>query len=189
MQIKDLELSPHQTLCYIKIKNGVPHNHPVTVLNMKALTGPDFSLYNPPEPYKIFIRNEEPVLKPYQVFDDCGEENCHAWDHNGLTYEYDANLDVYYDHWHIRDMTPEEKQVKIDRVKADWAIFPNFSWTFNEELCEFEPPVARPSDDNGSNYYWSESNLNWTQVPPVPETGGPYQFDIIQETWVEASEE
>ena len=188
MQVQDLELSPYQTLCYIKIKNGAPHNHPVTVANMQALLGPEFSLYNPPEPYKIFIRNDAPVLKPYQTFDDCGAENCDSWDHNGLTYDYDPVLDIYYDCWHIRDMTSEEKQAKINKIKADWAIFPNFtSWTFNEELCEFEPPQPRPSD--GNEYFWSEPDLIWKQVPPVPDSGGPYRFDILQEAWIEVSEE
>ena len=36
------------------------------------------------------------------------------------------------------------------------------SWTYNNELDEWVPPVARPEDEN--HYTWSEENLNWEIV-------------------------
>lgn len=36
------------------------------------------------------------------------------------------------------------------------------SWTLNEEICDWEPPVARPTDDK--NYLWNESTQSWDEV-------------------------
>ena len=36
------------------------------------------------------------------------------------------------------------------------------SWTLNEETCDWEPPVARPDDDN--KYNWNESTTSWDLV-------------------------
>ena len=45
-------------------------------------------------------------------------------------------------------------------------MFP--SWTYNEELDEWEPPVPRP--ESGENYFWvwNESILSWDIVYFVP---------------------
>ena len=46
------------------------------------------------------------------------------------------------------------------------SMFP--SWTYNEELDEWEPPVPRP--ESGENYFWvwNESILSWDIVYFVP---------------------
>ena len=33
------------------------------------------------------------------------------------------------------------------------------SWIFNEDTCEWEPPVPRPSDDKF--YIWDEASVSW----------------------------
>jgi hypothetical protein len=57
-------------------------------------------------------------------------------------------------------MTLEEKTAKQDEIKQNWTDF--LSWTFNEETCEFEPPVPYPED--GNRYSWNESQLTWQLV-------------------------
>ena len=39
------------------------------------------------------------------------------------------------------------------------------SWLLNTELCIWEPPVPYPND--GKNYIWDESILNWVEIPPT----------------------
>tara|TARA_B100000212_G_scaffold319537_1_gene276751 strand:- start:756 stop:1127 length:372 start_codon:yes stop_codon:yes gene_type:complete len=36
------------------------------------------------------------------------------------------------------------------------------SWTLNENTCQWEPPVARPTDDK--LYEWNENNKSWTEI-------------------------
>jgi hypothetical protein len=36
---------------------------------------------------------------------------------------------------------------------------PYNSWILNEQTCNWEAPVARPTD--GKRYTWNETNLNW----------------------------
>ena len=39
---------------------------------------------------------------------------------------------------------------------------PYASWTLNETTCQWEAPVAYPTDDN--QYMWNETNQQWDQV-------------------------
>jgi hypothetical protein len=39
---------------------------------------------------------------------------------------------------------------------------PYNSWILNEQTCNWEAPVAYPTDDK--NYKWNETNLNWELV-------------------------
>ena len=55
----------------------------------------------------------------------------------GIGYTYDRKLDAFI---------PEK----------------NFqSWKLNEETCQWEAPVAYPSDDK--DYVWDEESLSWTE--------------------------
>lgn len=39
---------------------------------------------------------------------------------------------------------------------------PFASWTLDENLCKWTPPVPYPND--GNFYYWDEPSLSWTAV-------------------------
>ena len=39
---------------------------------------------------------------------------------------------------------------------------PFVSWTLNEETCQWQPPVAYPSD--GNDYEWDEVNQAWSLI-------------------------
>jgi hypothetical protein len=39
---------------------------------------------------------------------------------------------------------------------------PYNSWTLNEQTCQWNSPVAYPTD--GKRYSWNETNLNWELV-------------------------
>lgn len=41
-------------------------------------------------------------------------------------------------------------------------IFP--TWVFNEETCNWEPPIPYPQD--GKNYYWDITTHNWEVHQP-----------------------
>lgn len=90
----------------------------------------------------------------------------------GDTYKqtsYNTIAGVYYD--------PTTRQPAADQSKAfrknfagigyyydeilDAFIPPkNFdSWILNEETCQWEPPVPRPTD--GLTYFWNEATVSW----------------------------
>jgi hypothetical protein len=51
---------------------------------------------------------------------------------------------------------------EIDSLYVDGNFIGNApypSWTYNNELEEWVPPVAKPEDEN--HYTWSEEDLNW----------------------------
>jgi hypothetical protein len=53
-------------------------------------------------------------------------------------------------------------------IDAFYGPQPYSSWSLNEGTCYWEPPVAKPDDEN--NYTWNESTLSWDQVAsPVGE--------------------
>jgi hypothetical protein len=56
----------------------------------------------------------------------------------GIGFIYDAVRDAFY--------TPQ----------------PYASWTFNETTCQWEPPIAYPTD--GKDYGWFEPNQQWIEV-------------------------
>ena len=46
---------------------------------------------------------------------------------------------------------------------AFYAPQPFPSWSLNEDSCIWEPPVPRPSDDNGP-YNWNEETQSWESI-------------------------
>jgi hypothetical protein len=138
---------------YIQIKDGQPHEHPIFEDNLlHAIPGID--LNNLPPEFSPFVRVPEPILKTYTLFDE-----------NYKNPSYELVDGVYTDVWHIRDMTPEEKQASIDFAKLCF-FGPGGkgykSWIFNEENCRYEPPIPYPND--GKHYEWSENFLTWYEV-------------------------
>ena len=156
----------------IKIdENGLPQRHPRLRSNLQ-LAYPDggFEGSNVPSGWLAFERVPEPILGPYQKFDDSkGSENCEAWEHNGL--EYKVVDGKVKDVWNIIDMTDEEKKAKQDEVKAEWsardASQAPASWSFDEAKCEYVAPVECPSD--GDDYVWNETDRTWDKYTPKQE--------------------
>jgi len=130
---------------YIKIKNGVPVDHPITGDNMR-LAFPDIDLNDLPNDYARFERVESPVAGIYEIND-------------GSTYGLVDG--IYKDVWQIRAMTDAEKTEKQDEIKAEWAANGYASWVFNEQTCSFDPPTPRP--DDGNRYTWSEETTSWIE--------------------------
>ena len=132
---------------YIRIVDGEIFEHPIVEENM-IMAFPDVDLNNLPTEFCKFERYEAPIIGPY-------EKN------QLVTYVRDG--DVCRDVWSCETMTDEEKIEKQNIVKEAFAISPNYaSWTFNEEICAFEPPVPYPSD--GKAYQWNEANQLWELV-------------------------
>lgn len=62
----------------------------------------------------------------------------------------------------IEEMSEVEKQKKQLEVKQKWEATGLASWVFDEEKCDFYPPVQYPSD--GGKYVWSEEKLTWVTL-------------------------
>jgi hypothetical protein len=136
---------------YIRVSEGIPIEHPMLEETLVQVF-PDIDLNNLPNWVLPFQRIEPP---PYDPID-------HVYKVRECSYE---NVDgVVKDLWYFRDMTPEEKQEKIDNAKNCVILFP--SWTFDETVCDYLPPTAMPND--GKQYYWDESTLSWI-LAPTPE--------------------
>lgn len=132
---------------YIRIKDGRPFEHPILGNNFK-LAFPNVDVNNLPPEFAKFERIPKPEIGVYQVY-------------SGLTYQFDGP--VVKDYHHIRDMSEEEKTTKQNTVKEEFARVVGFnSWIFNEDTCNFDPPISYPSD--GKNYYWDENTVSWIEI-------------------------
>ena len=154
---------------YIKLNaDNQPEGHPHFESNIRQLF-PDHDLsVSAPSGWIEFERVSPPVLDVYEKFDDSvGADISGAFNHNGLEY---AIVDgICKDVWHVLPMTTEERTSKIEKYKEEWALEnPGVtSWTFNETLCMYEPPVPYPDSDDDIlrlNYVWDESKTNWVAV-------------------------
>lgn len=84
-------------------------------------------------------------------------------DFTTVDHVYGWENDVVTDVYTVRPMTEEEKQVEIS---------------------------ARKALTLGPGMIWDEETLNWKRAerPPIPETGGPYKFNIQTWAWEESIE-
>lgn len=131
---------------YIRIRNGLPFEHPIVEENF-IQAFPDVDLKNLPPEFAKFERIPAPDLGPYEV-------------NVGVTYEQVDN--IVKDVWNIRPMTDEEKLQKQESVKVNWNEYGFPSWQFNEVTCKFDPPVPKPQD--GNLYIWDENTLSWKLI-------------------------
>ena len=128
---------------YIRIKDGVPFEHPIIGDNFRQAF-PNIDTNNLPPTFAKFTRVPEPALGVYEVCEGC-------------TYEWDG--DIVTDVHHVRNMTVEEKTAKQDATKARWLGNGYASWVFNEDTCSFDPPTPYPTD--GNVYQWDEETTAW----------------------------
>jgi hypothetical protein len=127
---------------YIQIVDGQPHEHPIFANNFKDAF-PDIDTENLPSNFAKFIRVKQPEIGLFEVLEP-------------VTYQWFDN--VVKDVWTYRPMTDQEKRDFIAQVKSE-AIKRFDSWVWSDEELRYLAPVIRPND--GKNYVWSESNLNW----------------------------
>jgi hypothetical protein len=80
---------------YIQVENNQPINHPAFEDNLIQVFG------SIPSNWEPFIRVEQPVLEEYEVLVS-----------NEPKYEKIDN--IWMDVWYVRDMTSEEKLIKMD---------------------------------------------------------------------------
>lgn len=136
---------------YIETENGQPKNHPAFEDNLLQAFGAI------PDHWVPFKRIEKPDLGAYDVLE--AEQP-----------EYQLVDDVYKDVWSIRPMTNEEKVIKNQEIKDIWSSLPNrenfTSWTFNEELGSYVPPIPRPET---GIYKWNGEINNWEEIPTPTE--------------------
>ena len=131
---------------FIRIKDGQPFEHPIMGDNFRAAF-PDVDINNLPPEFARFERIVVPELSPYEVYE-------------GVTYEWVDGIvkDVH----HIRSLSAEEKLNKQNLTKERWKANGFLSWIFNEEKCEFLPPIPYPND--GMIYSWNEATTSWKEI-------------------------
>jgi hypothetical protein len=64
--------------------------------------------------------------------------------------------------------------IDYGRGGKDWDLYKGYlriycdypSWTWDDELKEWQPPVPRPSLDLSLDYWWNESTLEWVMQTP-----------------------
>ena len=134
---------------FIKLKNGVPFEHPIFGDNFRQAF-PHIDVNNLPPAFSKFERVEQPPIGVYEIYE-------------GVTYEFIDGIvkDVH----HSRPMTEQEKLSWQNQVKSQWAENLGWtSWIFDEETCSFKPPVPHPTD--GKLYRWDEATISWIEIQP-----------------------
>lgn len=133
---------------YIKYVNGQIIDHPIlesnlyyTVVNFnpEALPGDlkKFERIPVPNPSGPYVR----VKSAYELGDD------------GIVRDVHSEVEI----------STEEKAAKISAARL---LEHPASWTFDETLCGWVPPVPHPTD--GKLYMWDESATNWVEGPTPP---------------------
>lgn len=137
-------------MLYIRLKNGQPFEHPITQENL-LLAFPGIDLQNLPEYISVFQKTNKPNnIGVYEII-----ENYYAISADRTVTEF----------WSTRPMTELEKQQKQIAVKTAWQLRNPYSlWIFNEETCQFDPPVSYPND--GKTYEWNDNENNWIEIIP-----------------------
>jgi hypothetical protein len=131
---------------YIKLQDGQPIDHPMIEENLLQIF-PNIDVNLLPSDIIEFERVAVPNLGLYEVYE-------------GTTYQLIDG--VCKDVHQVRDMTAEEKIQKQSAMKELNKTSPYPSWTYNEEICGFVPPVPVP--DNENPYKWDEETLSWLTV-------------------------
>jgi len=137
---------------FIRIKDGQPFEHPIFEDNfIQAFPGVDIE--NLPPEFALFERVETPEFGPY--------------DKNQRVQYVRGEDGIYRDEWFSDKMTIEEIEAKQNEVKSHWESNPDApkSWTFDETLCHFVPPVPYPT--TGEIYNWDEESLSWTEISTI----------------------
>jgi len=134
---------------YIKFNSLGFVDHPHLESNLlKAY--PDIDLNNLPQNWAKFTRVPKPECGVYEVVVP-SEYGTYVWDEIGKSAK---------DFWVIREMTIDEKTMKIALKKLEWTrgvAYP--SWTFDESICWYKAPVPMPQD--GKKYSWNEAGQSW----------------------------
>lgn len=155
---------------YIQVENGQTKNHPALEENLMQAFGEIPSNWEP------FERIERPVPGVYEVLDS----------DQAVYQKVDG---MWKDVWSIRPMTTQEKTAKQQAVKDAWAARPQASnwsaWTFNENTCQYDPPIPRPDPVEGKLVFWCGADNNWKETPAYPQDEKQYQFDFFAWNWVE----
>ena len=88
---------------FIKMLDGVPQGHPISEENMRYAF-PDVDLENLPDSFREFKRIFPRQMGPFEV-------------NIGSSYEIDGAF--VKDVWHFRDMTDEERERRINKLRQE----------------------------------------------------------------------
>ena len=108
---------------YIRIVDGQPFEHPIFADNFRQAF-PNVDTDNLPPEFARFERIEQPAHGVYEVYE-------------GVTYEWIDG--VVKDVHHVRSMTAQERQAKIDTARASFTPTED-GWVFDETTCSWIPP-------------------------------------------------
>ena len=72
----------------------------------------------------------------------------------GVGFLYDTSRDAF--------IPPRPRGEKASDDLSSAPLEPWQSWTLNETTCQWEAPVAYPTD--GKTYSWDEENQEWTEI-------------------------
>lgn len=141
---------------YIRIKDGQPFEHPLTVENM-SLAFPHVDLANLPSDFMLFERVEKRDTQLYEVY---------------LGHEYKIYENVVKDEHIFRPMTLQEKDDYIQTITQEWQSFEFYkpSWIYSDTAGQFVAPVPYP--DDGKLYKWDEATLSWVLAPNIESVTG-----------------
>lgn len=132
-------------ILYIRIRDGQPFEHPLTVETME-LAFPQVDLNNLPADFMPFERSEKRVTEIYEVYE-------------GASYVIDGS--VVKEVHNFRPMTLQEKDTYIQTITQAWQASELYapSWVYSDTEGYFVAPTPYPED--GKNYKWDEATLSW----------------------------
>ena len=129
---------------YIRLRNGEPIDLPIEEDNLRMFFT-NFDENNLPEWLAKVIRTPMRLPGVYEHYE-------------GTFYEWDG--DIIREIHRITPMTEMEKRVKQQETISNYInAKADPTWIFDEERCDFVPPIPYPTD--GQRYIWDRSKAEW----------------------------
>lgn len=135
---------------FIRLKNGQPFEHPIFEDNFKEVW-PDVDLSNLPEWVARFERVAAPTVGMFEVND-------------GVTYEWVDG--IVKDVWHVRAMTDDEKQEKLQSMSD--AILVSVDWLKQEAATKLQEATTDEIRSVWQTYL--DAITAWKLVDPLTDT-------------------
>ena len=156
---------------YIRIKDGVPFEHPILEDNFKEAF-PHVDVDNLPPEFSYFVRLDPPKAGLFKVAV-----------HAGYEFKNGAWTDLYQE----QDIPEDQKKRMQDLVKEVWAQLPNrdnfTAWFYDETTNSYQPPIPRPETINAKSVRWCGADNSWKEVDDRPNDGRQYKFNYSAWPW------
>lgn len=151
-------------ILYIRVNDKGTIDHPILEANLRDFY-PDFEVNDPPSGFARFERVEPPMFDDFQLVEKVTYELSEE-----LTNKY--GTPTYTDVFHIREMTEEEKQAKLEFIRTN--NIPEGVAVVNIPNLEAETQNLNVPPKPDGDYMWNPYTNKWVNKTQLEQIFGPF---------------